>query len=115
MSLLCRPSDSVAREGCLIGRGDTPLEANGDGVAPRDRGVRAGEKVVVEWAEGWGERSSSSVNETMRRGRERTVEEDLLLVVSALVMVGLKGSTKLFELIPVDAARASRKCVVTPK
>lgn len=93
----------MAREGCLIGRGDTPLEANGDGVAPRDRGVKVGEKVVVEWAGGWGERSSSSVNETMRRGRERTVEEDLLLGFAR--EVGLKGSTKLFELIPVDTAR----------
>lgn len=52
---------------------------------------------MVECAEVWGDRSSSSVNETMRRGR--TVEGDLLLV---FVLVGLKGSTGLFELIPVD-------------
>lgn len=94
-----------------MGRGETPLEANGEGVAPRERGVKAGEK-VVEWAEFWVDRSSSSVKETMRRGRERMFEVDLPLVF--VLVGGLKESTRLFELIPVDLRDFQKTCRQTP-
>lgn len=37
-SLRLRFADSVTREGCFIGRGDTPRDERGEGVAPRERG-----------------------------------------------------------------------------
>lgn len=60
--------------------------------------------VAKVWASGsdWVGLGSSSWKDTMRRGRERTVEVDLLLVVVVVVLEpGEKASTKLLELIPV--------------
>lgn len=101
--VLPRAGDSVAREGWLMGMGETP---RGDGVLPRDRSDESSGETSDESPEDWSGRpvvsSSSSVKETSRRGRDRTVEEDRWLVFVVLVP-GLKASAKLvLELIPGD-------------
>lgn len=76
---LPRLLDPVAWEGCVIGSGDAPRDG------PRQRAVLVPEGArVVEDAEEkgceslWEELSSSSVNETKRRERDRTVEVEVV-------------------------------------
>lgn len=93
----------VAREGCLIGRGETPRDGCGEGVLPRDRSADSSGEYMVDSPEDCSGRpvvsSSSSVNDTRRRGRERTVEVDLRLVF--VLVPGLKASANaVLELIP---------------
>lgn len=75
-------------------------------MAPRDRGAGRSEDRVVDNPEGSSclplSLSSSSVNDTKRRGRDRTVEVDLREALVPFVP-GLRVSAKLvLELIPDD-------------
>ena len=75
-------------------------------MAPRDRGTGRSEDRVVDNPEGSSclplSLSSSSVNDTKRRGRDRTVEVDLREAFVPFVP-GLRVSAKLvLELIPDD-------------
>jgi hypothetical protein len=90
-----------------MGRGEAPLDVNGDGVAPRDRAVCRSDgrledsaddgRVILLFS------SSSSLNETKRRVRDRIAEFDREVVF--VEAPGLRLSRRpLLELIPVDGS-----------
>lgn len=90
-----------------MGRGEAPLDVNGDGVAPRDRAVCRSDARLEDSADDGRViplfSSSSSLNETKRRVRDRIAEFDREVVFVAAP--GLRPSRRpLLELIPVGGS-----------
>lgn len=104
---MLRLAASVAREGCLMGMGDTPRDGLGEGVAPRERTAELSGDNIDDNPEDCiclpFSSTSSSVNDIRRRLRDRMVEVDLRPVFVVLAVPRLKRSAKPpLELIPGD-------------
>lgn len=101
-----------------MGRGEAPLDVNGDGVAPRDRAVcRSDERLEDSADDGRVVPlfSLSSLNETKRRVRDRIAEFDREVVFVAAP--GLRPSRRpLLELIPVGrSVGCDRRMIVVDR